>query len=110
MLFSLQRMPDWSENHPDGEAKCRRFPLPTREDDPWFDDRDEAADVCNGSNDDEICPRRTECLHASMVNYESYGIWGGMKEDDRRMLRVLYPNQPHRWSHESLEDLRGNTE
>jgi Transcription factor WhiB len=104
MLFSLQRMPDWSDAHPDGEAKCRRFQLPLRGDDPWFDDRVEAKEICNGTNDDTICPRRAECLHMAMVNFESYGIWGGMTEDERRALRMKYPGQPYRWSHESLED------
>jgi hypothetical protein len=102
MLFSSTVMPDWSDKHPDGEAKCRNFKPPVRGDDPWFDDKEEAADICNGISDGVVCPRRDECLHMSMVNYESYGIWGGMREEDRRALRVRFPGQPYRWTHDSL--------
>lgn len=105
MLFSLLGMPDWSENHPDGEAKCRKFPLPNADEDPWFDDRSEAKDVCNGKSDGVVCPRREECLHMAMTNYEAYGIWGGTTEDERRWLRVSYPGQAYRWTHELLKEI-----
>lgn len=110
MLFSLQGMPDYSENHPDGEAKCRQFPTPSHGNDPWFEDKEEAKDVCNGISDGVVCPRRAQCLHMAMVNYESYGIWGGMTEVERRILRVLYPGEPYRWTHETLKEIcRGDS-
>lgn len=105
MLFSLQNMPDWSEDHPDGEAKCRKLPSPRPGRDPFFEEKSEAKALCNGDFDGVICPRREQCLHMSMINYESYGVWGGMTEDERRALRVAYPSQPYRWTHETLEEM-----
>lgn len=105
MLFSTQRMPDWSADHVDGEAKCRKFGRPKPGNDPWFEDKQEAQDVCNGDADGRVCPRRDQCLYMAMANYEAYGVWGGMTEGQRRALRVAYPTQPHRWSHASLGDL-----
>lgn len=105
MLHSRIRMPDWSDDHEDGEAKCRRFPRPRPGNDPWFEDKEEAAHVCNGVYDDRVCPRRDQCLYMAMVNFESFGIWGGMTEGQRRALRVAFPTQPHRWTHESLQGM-----
>lgn len=106
MLYSQRKMPNYNGEHPDGEAKCRKFPRPRFGEDPWFDDPEEAKAVCNGIYDGQVCPRRMECLHMAMVNYEGYGVWGGMDEDERRLLRVMYPGEPYRWTHENLELVR----
>lgn len=104
MLHSRRKMPNWCE-HRDGSAKCHLFPVPVYGADPWFDDPEEAKKVCNGTDDGWICPRRMECLHMAMVNYEGFGVFGGMDEDERRLLRVMYPGEPYRWTHETLEEL-----
>ncbi len=39
-----------------------------------------AKRICAG------CAVREECLEAAMVRHESYGIWGGLNEFERRSL------------------------
>ena len=41
----------------------------------------EAKKVCRG------CPVRTECLEYALDNDEKFGIWGGMSERERRLLK-----------------------
>jgi WhiB family transcriptional regulator, redox-sensing transcriptional regulator len=41
----------------------------------------EAKEVCRG------CPVREECLRYALENGESFGIWGGTSERERRSLR-----------------------
>lgn len=33
------------------------------------------------------CPIRQECLEFALENYESFGIWGGLSERERRRIR-----------------------
>jgi WhiB family transcriptional regulator, redox-sensing transcriptional regulator len=33
------------------------------------------------------CPVRTECLEHALANSELFGIWGGLSERERRLLR-----------------------
>lgn len=91
--------PDWSEAHHRGEAKCRRTPLYVGGPNLFFEDVYTAMDFCNGNlkNDDEVCPRRNECLRTAMQNRENYGIWGGMTPEARLALRLRYPGMPERW-------------
>jgi hypothetical protein len=105
MLHSRIRMPDWSEEHGDGGAKCRKLPRPRPGQDPYFEERAEAKAFCNGDFDGAVCPRRDQCLFLAMINFEAFGVWGGMTEAQRRVLRVAFPTQPYRWTHESLEGL-----
>ncbi|MFE2925609.1 WhiB family transcriptional regulator [Streptomyces goshikiensis] len=45
------------------------------------DERDEAAKrVCAG------CPVRTACLEHALRTRESFGVWGGLTEEERRTL------------------------
>lgn len=67
-------------------AKCLDFPG-SRDWDPWFDEEDEAAQICNGTNDGVVCPKRQECLIFAAVNNEHYGIWGGLYSEQRQWLR-----------------------
>jgi WhiB family redox-sensing transcriptional regulator len=39
-----------------------------------------AKRICSG------CTVRDECLHAALDRHESYGIWGGLNEFERRSL------------------------
>jgi WhiB family redox-sensing transcriptional regulator len=41
----------------------------------------EAKEVCRG------CVVREECLQYALDNAEKFGIWGGMSERERRVLR-----------------------
>jgi len=34
------------------------------------------------------CPVQTECLEHAISVDERYGIWGGLNQDERRLLRV----------------------
>ncbi|WP_188279356.1 WhiB family transcriptional regulator [Streptomyces sp. CBMA29] len=69
-----------------------------RDHDPFFDSPLRAMDVCNGTRDGVVCPRRIECLRAAMHNSEPYGVWGGMTAYDRLQLRLRYPGMPERWT------------
>lgn len=40
----------------------------------------EAVAIC------ETCPVRSECLEHAVVNREQYGVWGGLREQDRKRL------------------------
>jgi WhiB family transcriptional regulator, redox-sensing transcriptional regulator len=40
----------------------------------------EAIAVC------ETCPVRSECLEHAIVTREQYGVWGGVREQDRKRL------------------------
>jgi WhiB family transcriptional regulator, redox-sensing transcriptional regulator len=44
------------------------------------EDQREALALCDS------CPVRNECLEYAVVNREHYGIWGGVREQDRRRL------------------------
>lgn len=39
-----------------------------------------AKRICGG------CAVREECLHAALERHETYGIWGGLNEFERRAL------------------------
>lgn len=39
-----------------------------------------AKRICSG------CAVREDCLHAALERHESYGIWGGLNEFERRAL------------------------
>ena len=43
-------------------------------------DRDEAMRLCGS------CPVRMECLEHALETRESYGIWGGTDEQERKRL------------------------
>jgi WhiB family transcriptional regulator, redox-sensing transcriptional regulator len=46
------------------------------------DDRDREAALAMCA----ACPVRTECLEHALATRESYGIWGGTDEHDRKRL------------------------
>lgn len=93
VLRSRVEAPDWTANgDPEAEAKCRRFPLPSREhgrtEDPFFDDEDpEATHVCNGTYDGVVCPFRATCLYHGLINNAQHGIWGGTMPVQRQWVR-----------------------
>jgi WhiB family redox-sensing transcriptional regulator len=40
----------------------------------------EAVAIC------ETCPVRAECLEHALIAREQYGVWGGVREQDRKRL------------------------
>ena len=42
---------------------------------------EQAKSVC------AVCPVRSRCLAEALANSDTYGIWGGTSEDERRKLR-----------------------
>lgn len=97
VLKSRRLAPDWSA---DGdlirEAKCRKFNV-SRDYDPWFNEEQDAADVCVGTYDGVECPMRTRCLGRALINNEQYGIFGGFNLQQRRWIRKTFPM--HMWAY-----------
>jgi len=87
--------PNWESISGAKDAKCLKFPG-NREHDPWFEDMDESAQICNGDNDGVICPIRHECLLFALVNNEHQGVWGGTQPLQRHWLRKKYKHKNHR--------------
>jgi WhiB family redox-sensing transcriptional regulator len=54
----------------------------------------EAREVCKG------CVVREDCLEYAMKNGEKYGVWGGLSEKERRLLRRqrAYNTYTRTWS------------
>lgn len=97
VLKSRRLAPDWSA---DGDqfaaAKCRNFEV-RRGRDPWFDDEEQAAEICVGTFDGHECPMRTRCLGRALVNNEQYGVFGGFNLMQRRWIRKHFPM--HMWAY-----------
>lgn len=54
-----------------------------------------AKSLCNGLDGNPPCALREVCLRHAIDNHESYGVWGGTSERDRRKIqraRNLYKN------------------
>lgn len=47
----------------------------------------QAKAVCNGLDGHPPCPFRHSCLRHAIINHESYGVWGGTSERDRRKIQ-----------------------
>ena len=39
----------------------------------------------------KACPVRRECLQFALATRQSYGVWGGMSERERRVARMPVP-------------------
>lgn len=90
--------PPWDgDGDPKRAGKCTQFPRPMPNEDPWFDDHDEAIQVCNGDVDGRVCPLREQCLLFALVNNEFNGIWGGTYEHDRIRIRRTRPRDEWTW-------------
>lgn len=83
--------------------------------DPWFDeeDADPVLAICNGENGWPVCPLRQQCLEFALYNNEKFGVWGGMSEGDRKIMRKIWrwnsrllgPRPEWVWmSHEDLQE------
>lgn len=98
MVMRLRKnAPDWTANfNPEKQAKCISFP-PSRGNDPWYDEQDEAIQICNGDNDGVVCPMRHECLMFALTNNEAHGVWGGMYLEDRTRLRRFIKKKDWKW-------------
>ena len=97
-LFSRDGPVDWSQqDNPFREALCRKFGIPLRTYDPWFDDQAEALQICNGESGGPVCPMRQRCLKRALLNNEAHGVWGGMLLHDRKALKKAHPDDPEAW-------------
>ena len=68
--------PDW----------WRRALCSGRQTEVWFPDEHEPAVVAKSYC--RRCPVRSDCLAHAMERVEPYGIWGGLTEHERELLRV----------------------
>jgi hypothetical protein len=97
VLKSRRRSPDWSaDGDRELEAKCRRFEV-QRDRDPWFDDEEQAVEICRGSSDGVECPMRAKCLGMALVNNEQFGVFGGFHLVQRRWIRKHFAL--HEWAY-----------
>ncbi|WP_081539804.1 MULTISPECIES: WhiB family transcriptional regulator [Kitasatospora] len=86
----VSRLPGAQTHHWDWqlEGSCRTvggevFFRPAHEGRAEAREREEAAKrVCGG------CPVRLECRRHALATREPYGVWGGLTEDERRVLLV----------------------
>jgi hypothetical protein len=78
--------PDWKQ------AKCYGK-VSSYDNDPWFEDMEEAQVFCNGDVDGHPCPIRDECLVFALTNNLKEGVWGGTSEVTRRVIRKRWPIQ-----------------
>lgn len=102
MVLKLRgEAPDWSR------AKCRNQPPARDGQDIWFgedlgrpapDLMRQAYQVCNGMDNRVVCPQRQKCLVFALKNAEAWGIWGGMREDDRKYLRNHTDEETWKWT------------
>lgn len=106
--------PDWERANCLGTAPQRP---PGEEEiyDPWFDEEDPGPvlSVCNGEGGWPVCPLRQACLEFALYNNEKYGVWGGMSEGDRKVMRRVWrwnsrldgPREEWQWMpHDDLMD------
>lgn len=90
--------------NPEEDPYCIRFP-PTREFDAWVDDdMDTAQQICNGlamkdGTKMNPCPRRHDCLMFALVNNEHYGVWGGLRPEQRHDMRQRFKNKRNKTPH-----------
>jgi WhiB family transcriptional regulator, redox-sensing transcriptional regulator len=73
-------LPERSDSEWMSRAECANYPP-----DWWFPARGQpspqARSVCLS------CPVRTECLDYAIAHNERHGIWGGLSEKQRRLIR-----------------------
>lgn len=100
------------------KGKCYGNP-PGPEDDVFFDNSEdgyedqteEGVEFCNGTVDGEVCGIREECMLFALVNNCREGVWGGLNENDRKMMRKIWKwpggAEPHpEWRWRSREELQ----
>lgn len=46
-----------------------------------------AKAVCNGQDGGPVCPFHDLCLKYAIENHETFGVWGGTSERDRRKIQ-----------------------
>lgn len=114
MVLHLRgQAPNWENANCLGTAP-RRQPGEEEVYDPWFDEEDPypALAICNGEDGRPVCPIRQKCLEFALYNNEKYGVWGGMSEADRKIMRKIWRwnsrlNGPRpEWVWMSHEDLQ----
>lgn len=75
--------PDWMD---DQRVKCKGitdFFYPNQP----SSEVTQAKAVCNGLDGHPPCFFRNDCLKHAIDNHESYGVWGGTSERDRRKIQ-----------------------
>jgi WhiB family redox-sensing transcriptional regulator len=66
------------EAHCIGEDPDLFFPIGTS--DPALDQVEAAKAICGG------CPVRADCLEWALVTCQDAGVWGGLDEEERRVI------------------------
>jgi WhiB family transcriptional regulator, redox-sensing transcriptional regulator len=98
-LFSF--LPVWMD---DPRVKCKglnKYMYPNQP----SSEVTKAKALCNGQDGNAPCAMRAVCLRHAIDNHESYGVWGGTSERDRRKIqraRNLHKNR----AIYNLEDVR----
>lgn len=83
--------PNWERANCLGTAP-KREPGEEEVYDAWFDEEDPGPvlAVCNGEEGWPVCPLRQQCLEFALYNNEKFGVWGGMTEADRKIMRRIW--------------------
>ena len=75
--MTAPRIPEWQNR-----ASCRDHPEP----DLWFpgpgrETTRRAKTICGD------CPVQTECLHYALDEHITFGVWGGLTREERRIYK-----------------------
>ena len=86
----------WDLAHWRDEAACRDLDanlfFPAGETGPAAIQIEQAKAICRG------CPVQRQCLDFALATHQDYGIWGGLTEDERRMIRRAWRARAQRVS------------
>lgn len=97
----IRDFPDWMLNM---DVKCKgitSFFYPSQ----LSSEVSQAKGVCNGLDGNQVCPYRKQCLKYAIDNHESFGVWGGTSERDRRKIQRARNKYANNQIY-SLEDVR----
>lgn len=104
MVMHLRtQAPNWDK------ARCKGMgPKRGDKEDIFFDDEELALSICNTGSKTKPgpCPIREECLLFALVNNNAHGVWGGLPEYDRRMLRKHRKKTEWAWHEPTPPELR----
>lgn len=83
MTANRESLPNWMD---DPRVKCKGITGYMYPNQPSSEVA-KAKALCNGLDGNRPCALRDTCLRHAIDNHESYGVWGGTSERDRRKIQ-----------------------